>query len=239
MNIVTRDCGAGDRIAPGTRAYPKFFANVSALVGATLSLALGLAMMPPAHATAAPGPAAGPVTASAAASATVTVAGLEIARTAQVGASTLVLNGAGKRTKYFFDVYVAGLYLSAHLGDAAAILGDPGPKRISMTLMRNLSAEQLSDALREGISLNSSPAELASLSSQVDALVGTMNLIGSASKGDLLTIDFPADGTTRVAINGQARGNPIPGADFQRALLKVWLGAKPVQADLKKSLLGD
>lgn len=221
MNIVTRNCGAGDRIAPRTHAHPKFLATVLAFAGA----ATGLVMMPAARAAAAPE--------------TATVAGVEVARTAQVGASMLVLNGAGKRTKYFFDVYVAGLYLSTRLGDAAGVLADPGPKRISMTLMRNLSAEQLSDALRDGISLNSSPAELASLSAQIEALVGTMNLIGSAAKGDLLTIDFLADGTTRVAINGQARGNPIPGADFQRALLKVWLGAKPVQADLKKALLGD
>jgi len=228
MNIVTRNCGASDRIAPSTHAHPKFLATVMALAGAA---AMVLAMTLPAHSAAA--------AAAANATSTVTVAGVEIARTAQVGASTLMLNGAGKRTRFFFDVYVAGLYLSAQLGDAAGILGDPGPKRISMTLMRNLSAEQLSDALREGISLNSSPAELASLSAQIEALVGTMNLIGSAAKGDLLTIDFLADGTTRVAINGQPRGNPIPGADFQRALLKVWLGAKPVQADLKKALLGD
>ena len=223
MNIV-RNCGASDWIAPSSRAHPKFRATLMALAGAA---AMVPAMMLPAHA------------AAAAAAATETVAGVEIERTARVGASTLVLNGAGKRTKFFFDVYVAGLYLSAHLGDAAGILGDPGPKRLSMTLMRNLSAEQLSDALREGISLNSSPAELASLSAQVEALVGTMNLIGSAAKGEVLAIDFLADGTTRVAINGQPRGNPIPGADFQRALLKVWLGAKPVQADLKKALLGD
>ncbi len=171
--------------------------------------------------------------------ATVSVAGVEIERTAQVGSSTLVLNGAGKRTKYFFDVYVAGLYLAGKQSDAAAILGDAGPKRISMTLMRNLSAAQLSDALREGISLNSTPAELASLSAPIEALVGTMNAIGSAAKGELLTIDFLADGTTRVTLNGQPRGNPIPGADFQRALLKVWLGAKPVQGDWKKALLGE
>jgi len=87
--------------------------------------------------------------------------------------------------------------------------------------------------------LDRARAELEVIEAQLDALVGTMNAIGSAAKGDLLTIDFLADGTTRVAINGQPRGQPIPGADFQRALLKVWLGAKPVQGDLKKALLGD
>jgi len=210
--------GASDLIPESYHAHPKFLTTAMTLAGAgVLYLATTLA----AHA------------------ATVTVAGIELDRTAQVGSTTLVLNGAGKRTKYFFDVYVAGLYLAAHLGDPAAVLADPGPKRVSMALMRNLSAEQLSDALREGISLNSTPAELAGLSSQIAALVDTMNTIGSAAKGDLLTIDFLADGTTRVAVNGQPRGNPIPGADFQRALLKVWLGPKPVQSDLKRALLGD
>jgi len=31
---------------------------------------------------------------------------------------------------------------------------------------------------------------------------------------------------------------PIPGADFYRALLKIWLGEPPVDAVLKKALLG-
>ena len=30
----------------------------------------------------------------------------------------------------------------------------------------------------------------------------------------------------------------IEGADFHSALLKVWVGEKPAQADLKQSLLG-
>jgi len=37
---------------------------------------------------------------------------------------------------------------------------------------------------------------------------------------------------------GIAAGKPIAGEDFYRALLRIWLGDKPVQNDLKKSLLG-
>ncbi|MGA2778771.1 MAG: chalcone isomerase family protein [Steroidobacteraceae bacterium] len=209
--------GASDLIPESYHAHPKFLTTAMTLAGAAV---LYLAMALVAHAG------------------TVTVAGLEVDQTAQVDASTLVLNGAGKRTKYFFDVYVAALYVPAHRGDAAQVLDDAGPKRITMMLMRNLSAEQLSDALREGISLNSTPAELASVQTQTDALVAIMNMIGSAAKGDLLAIDFLADGTTRVALNGRPRGNPIAGVEFQRALLKVWLGSKPVQSDLKRALLG-
>jgi len=45
------------------------------------------------------------------------------------------------------------------------------------------------------------------------------------------------DGTTRIGLNGESRGG-ISGDAFNQALTKVWLGDKPVQADLKKSLLG-
>ena len=63
-----------------------------------------------------------------------------------------------------------------------------------------------------------------------------MRGIGNARKGDLITIDFSGDGTN-VGFNGQARGS-VAGDAFGRALLKVWLGDKPVDADLKQSLLG-
>jgi hypothetical protein len=44
-------------------------------------------------------------------------------------------------------------------------------------------------------------------------------------------------GDTRVWINDAQRGT-VQGADFQRALLRVWLGNKPADTDLKQALLG-
>ncbi len=166
-----------------------------------------------------------------------TVDGVGVADSVPLDGTTLVLNGAGKRTKYFFNVYVAALYLQARSHRAAAVLADTGPKRLSMTLMRHLSANQLIDALREGLAHNSTPAELARVRPQSDALAAIMAAIGGADTGDVLTIDFLPDGSTRVGRNGRPQGGPIPGRDFQRALLQVWLGPHPVQADLKDELL--
>lgn len=167
-----------------------------------------------------------------------TVDGIAVADTARVGGATLVLNGAGKRTKYFFNVYVAALYLRAHAADAPAVLADPGPIRLSMTLMRHLSAGELVDALREGIARNADAAALARTRAQQGALVAIMRAIGGADSGDLLTIDFLPDGSTRVGRNGAPQGAPIAGREFQRQLLAVWLGLDPVQRDLKRELLG-
>lgn len=167
-----------------------------------------------------------------------TVDGIQVADTVQLGSTTLVLNGAGRRTRLFFNLYIAALYLPSHASDAAKVLAEAGPKRVSLTMLRHLSADQLIAALREGIGHNSTPAEVAQMKEQIDALVATMAATNGANQGDVLTIDFLPDGTTRVGHNGRASGKPIPGRNFQRALLKVWLGPNPVQVDLKKTLLG-
>ena len=45
-------------------------------------------------------------------------------------------------------------------------------------------------------------------------------------------------GTLIVSFNGSAKGSDIPGEDFYRALLRIWIGDKPVQDDIKEHLLG-
>lgn len=42
---------------------------------------------------------------------------------------------------------------------------------------------------------------------------------------------------TQVWINGTLKGS-VAGEDFSQALLKIWLGKKPADADLKEAMLG-
>ena len=53
-----------------------------------------------------------------------------------------------------------------------------------------------------------------------------------------ILLDFLPDSGTGLVVNGQARGKPIAGDDFYRALLRIWLGDKPVDGDLKRGMLG-
>jgi hypothetical protein len=167
------------------------------------------------------------------------VRGVNVPESVQVGAATLVLNGAGLRTRLMFKVYVGALYLPEKKGDAPAILGLKGSKRVALHMLRDLSAEQLSHALDEGLAANLTAAEQEKFHAEFDALHATMNAVGNAKEKSVITIDYLAEsGATRVAIDGAAKGTPIPGEDFYRALLKIWLGDKPVDADLKAGLLG-
>jgi hypothetical protein len=150
----------------------------------------------------------------------------------------LVLNGAGIRTRAIFKVYVAGLYLAEKRGTTADVLALAGPKRVAMTMLRDLSAQQLSDALADGIRDNSTAAEQEALKARVYELLAIMNALGEAKKGDAILLDFLPDSGARVVVNGQLRGKPIAGDDFYRALLRIWLGDKPVDGDLKRGMLG-
>ena len=55
-------------------------------------------------------------------------------------------------------------------------------------------------------------------------------------KSDLIVLDFTSAGT-QVNFNGKSLGT-VEGAAFNQALLRVWLGSNPVDASLKKAMLG-
>ena len=74
------------------------------------------------------------------------------------------------------------------------------------------------------------------MKSQTAELVATMKAFNEVKEKDVVTLDF-VDGATRIGLNGAAKGS-IAGEAFNRALTKVWLGDQPVQADLKKAMLG-
>jgi long-chain acyl-CoA synthetase len=163
------------------------------------------------------------------------VGGVKLGDRVSVGGQELVLNGAGVRTRVVFKVYVASLYLPQKAADLPGVLGK-APRRIELDILRTLSADQLVDALNEGLEANNSVAEMAAVKAQADQLAATMKAFKEVKEGDVVTLDF-ADGSTRVGLNGQTKGT-IAGDAFNVALTKIWLGDKPVQADLKKSLLG-
>lgn len=154
------------------------------------------------------------------------------------GGPELVLNGAGIRTRVFFKVYVGALYLPEKKATANDVLALAGPKRVAMAMLRDLTAQQLSEALGDGIRNNSTAAEQEALKARVEELLAIMNALGEAKKGDAITLDFLPESGTRVVVNGQPRGKPIAGEDFYRALLRIWLGDKPVDDDLKRAMLG-
>lgn len=166
------------------------------------------------------------------------VAGIKLDDSVRIGSQNLVLNGAGLRVKVFFKVYAAGLYLSEKAGSTAAVLALAGPKRVSMTMLRDLTAQDLIDALGEGMRNNNPAAEFEKLKPRVERLNAIMSAIGAAKSGNVIMLDYLPESGTQVSLNGEPKGEAIAGDDFYRALLRIWLGDNPVDSSLKKALLG-
>lgn len=162
------------------------------------------------------------------------VAGVQVPETVTVQNTPLLLNGAGVRTRFFVKVYVGALYLKNRETAAPGVFSLPPPKSVRIHVLRELSSEQLNDALYDGLNNNHTPAEMDALQPRIKQL---RELVPAVRRGDVVSINMLADGATELTVNDQRRG-AIPGADFQAALLKIWLGDKPVDKSLKQAMLG-
>jgi hypothetical protein len=162
------------------------------------------------------------------------VAGVKIDDKLRVADTELSLTGAGLRKRVFFQVYAIGLYVRDRKSDP---ISQPGPKRVQIHMLRDVGADQFIDALAEGIKANHSESEARALEPRVKELGATMAEIKEAKKGMTIALDWNGS-ATQVMVDGKALGRPIDGEDFYRALLRIWLGDKLVQDDLKKALLG-
>ena len=165
------------------------------------------------------------------------VAGVMVPEKVAIGESSkqLVLNGAGIRKKLFIKVYVGALYLTEKLTTVGAIIGDPGPKRITMHfLYKEVSAEKLVNGWNEGFAGNNSAEAVKSLQEPINRF---NKLFRTVKKGDVIRLDYLPEKGTQVWINDQQMGT-VEGSDFNQAVLKIWLGNKPADDGLKKAWLG-
>ncbi len=165
------------------------------------------------------------------------VAGQSIPGKLKLGNADLVLNGAGIRTRAFFKVYVGALYLPEKKTAAAEALASQGAKRVALHLLRDLTAEQIGGAL-DNMADNLSEAEREAFKGRIADLKATMEAVGAAKEKSIITLDFVPGTGLRIALDGAQKGKTIAGEDFYRALLKIWLGDKPVDSALKSGMLG-
>lgn len=147
----------------------------------------------------------------------------------------LVLNGAGVRRKFFFKIYVGALYLPDRATEPDRVLAMPGPKRVLMHFLYSEIAEQkLRETWNKGFVANTTAAERAALG---ERLANFTAMFRTVRKGDVIRLDYlPGEGT-QVWLNDRLQGT-VPGADFNRAMLKLWLGERPGDRALKEGMLG-
>ena len=168
----------------------------------------------------------------------VEVGGVKIDDTAKVAGKDLRLNGAGVRTRLMFKVYSMGVYLGQKASTVDAVLASPGPRRITIVMLREVGADDFSGAFITGINANTDAAEKAKVAGQMARLGEIFKTVGSLKKGDTLTVDWVPDKGTLIELNAKPLGDALPDVAFYNALLKIWIGDKPADDSLKPQLLG-
>jgi hypothetical protein len=148
--------------------------------------------------------------------------------------SELYLNGAGIREKFFFDIYIAELYMENPSNSADEVIENSGRKRVVMHFLYDeVTKDKLIEGWNEGFHGNSSTDEVLKLQRRIDQF---NEMFDDVKKGDLIVLDFIPHSGTVVTIANQHKG-VIPGKDFNDALLRIWLGKEPVDNGLKEKLL--
>jgi len=162
------------------------------------------------------------------------IAGVDINEKITLSDHDLSLNGAGVRTKFVFDIYVAAFYTATAVKSPAQI-PDDAPMRMAMHFVYDeVSKEKLVDGWNDGFEDNLGDEQLKKLKSRIDLF---NSFFETVHKGDVINLDFIPGKGTLVYINKKNKGL-VAGSEFYQALLMIWLGEDPVGSDLKSALLG-
>ena len=170
--------------------------------------------------------------------ASVDVAGIKIEDALELQGSKLQLNGAGVRYKAIFKVYAAGLYVGKKVATPDELFAAPGPKRISITLLRDIDSNELGKAFTKGFEDNSPKGEMSKL---IPGLIRMGQIFYDQKKmvaGENFTIDWIPGTGTIITVKGKAQGEPFKEPEFYAALMRIWLGPSPADYKLKEALLG-
>lgn len=165
------------------------------------------------------------------------VGGVNFPPQTDVQGSALQLNGAGLRYKAVFKVYAAGLYTPRKVGSLDELLKTPGPKRMSITMLREIDAGELGKLFSRGMEDNMDRAAFAQL---IPGILRMSQIFSDHKKlqaGDNFTLDWVPGQGLLISVKGKPQGTPFKEPEFFAALMGIWLGKSPADWQLKNALL--
>lgn len=168
----------------------------------------------------------------------ITVADVKYSENTSLNGTNLQLNGAGVRYKAVFKVYTAGLYLEKKAQTPREVAVLPGPKRVSVTMLREIDSAELGKLFARSMEDN---MDRAAFSKLIPGVLRMSQIFSDHKKlvaGDQFMIDWiPGTGTV-ITVKGQPQGEPFKEPEFFNALMGIWLGNAPADWKLKDALLG-
>ena len=176
--------------------------------------------------------------AAATAAVAVELAGVKVEDSVTINGARLQLNGAGIRYKGPFKVYVGDLYTTRRVSSLDDLIAAPGPKRLSMTFLREINSTEFGKLLTRGMEDNVSKQELSKIIPGMIKMGDIFAANKSFAPGDVCSLEWdPAKGLS-VYAKGKLQAEPFKDPAFYRALMSIWFGNTPADWKLKDELLG-
>jgi len=148
------------------------------------------------------------------------------------------LLGGGMFRFLFLRYYVCGLYAAEGLLDAAAILARDAPRRVQLVAMRRITSFEFFWGLDKGLADNMGESDSKELHAPLEQVRATIRSIGAITPGTRVSIDYVPGTGTSIVVDERSRGTAIAGKPVNDALMRVWIGKRPLDASLKQALLG-
>ena len=176
--------------------------------------------------------------AAATAAVAVELAGVKVEDSVTINGARLQLNGAGIRYKGPFKVYVGDLYTTRPVSSLDDLIAAPGPKRLSMTFLREINSTEFGKLLTRGMEDNVSKQDLSKIIPGMIKMGDIFAANKSFAPGDVCSLEWdPAKGLS-VYAKGKLQAEPFKDPAFYRALMSIWFGNTPADWKLKDELLG-
>lgn len=167
------------------------------------------------------------------------VEGITLPDTDRVANQELKLNGAGMRYQGKAKISVIGLYLKDKKNTVQQVIALSGTKRIAIVLMRDFSNNDFAQAFMAGFQKNSDKSERAKVVNSLLKFGEMFSSVTELKKGDVITCDWIPNVGAAFQHNGKKLGEALPDKLFYDMLLKIFIGDKPADANLKRLLLGE
>ena len=169
---------------------------------------------------------------------TVELAGVTLDERITVAGKPLQLNGAGIRYKAVFKVYTAGLYLEKKATTPDQVWDQPGPKRMTITMLRDIDSAELGKLFSRGMEDNMEKGSFAKLIPGVMRMSQVFSKHKVLKAGETFVLDWVPGTGTVLTVKGVPENEAFKEPEFFEALMRIWLGPKPADWQLKDALLG-
>jgi hypothetical protein len=144
----------------------------------------------------------------------------------------------GLRAVAWLKGYAAGLYLSSRARTPQQVYAAPGAKRLQLRMLQDVDIEEFVKGFDKGVGRNTPPADMPALAERVARFDALLRGMVKVKKRDVVDLDWLPGRGLQLSFNGKLRGAPIPGEDFYAALLRIFVGERPADPDMKIGLLG-